>query len=43
MDKVQIYTLLSDLTDVEAIDQSKKLLLTNGISNFSTGVNGFVW
>ena len=29
MDKVQIYTLLSDLTDVEVIDQSKKLLLTN--------------
>ena len=42
-DKIQIYTLFCDLTDVDTRDQSKKPLLTNGISNFSTEVNGFVW
>ena len=33
----------TDLTDVDAIDQSKKPLLTNRISNYSSEVNGFVW
>ena len=33
----------SDLTDVDAIDQFKKPLLTNGICNFITQVNDFVW
>ena len=42
LNKIQIYTLFSDLTDVDAIDQSEKTLLTNGISNYSNEVNGFV-
>ena len=42
-DQIQIYTLFSDLTDFDAKNQSKKPLLTNEISNYSTEVNGFVW